>query len=174
MKTTQAQPILGKDVYIAETAYVAGDVTIGDTSTVMHHVTIRGDIGAINIGKQVNIQDGTVVHTPVGTPMDIADAVGIGHRAVVHGRRIGAQTLIGIGSILLDDCEIGSHCIIAAGAIVPPKMIVPDHSVVMGIPGRIVRTTTDRDLEIIQHVVDSYEKLGRLHSAGQFPNIAGL
>jgi carbonic anhydrase/acetyltransferase-like protein (isoleucine patch superfamily) len=149
---------------------LAGDVICGDDVTVMHHVVIRGDIAPIRIGARVNVQDGSVVHTPLGVPLEIADDVGIGHRAVVHCRRIGPRTLIGIGSIVLDNAEIGARCLIAAGALVPPGMMIPDDSVVMGIPGRIVRSTSPRDLEIIDHVVQSYVKLGRRHAEGLFPN----
>jgi carbonic anhydrase/acetyltransferase-like protein (isoleucine patch superfamily) len=168
------RPVLGRDVYIAPTSYVGGDVVIGDQSTVMHHVMIRGDIAPIRIGARVNVQDGAVMHTPHGTPLDIADDVGIGHRAIVHCRRIGTRTLIGMGAILLDDCEIGSRCIIAAGTLLPPKTIIPDGSVVMGAPGKIVREVTNRDLRAIDHVVQSYLELGRLHAAGRFPNITPL
>jgi len=147
-------------------------VVIGDQSTVMHHVMIRGDIAPIRIGARVNVQDGSILHTPRGVPLDIADDVGIGHRAIVHCRRIGPRTLIGMGSILLDDCEIGECCVIAAGTVLSPKTIVPDGSVVMGIPGKIVRDVSDRDLQIIDHVVQSYLQLGRLHAQGCFPNIA--
>jgi carbonic anhydrase/acetyltransferase-like protein (isoleucine patch superfamily) len=168
------RPVLGRDVYIAPTSYVGGDVVIGDQSTVMHHVMIRGDIAPIRIGARVNVQDGAVLHTPHGTPLDIADDVGIGHRAIVHCRRIGTRTLIGMGAILLDDCEIGSRCVIAAGTLLPPKTIIPDGSVVMGAPGKIVREVTNRDLRAIDHVVQSYLELGRLHAAGRFPNITPL
>lgn len=165
-------PSIGSRVYIAPTAYVGGTVEIGDDTTVMHHVVIRGDIARIRIGSRVNIQDGSVVHTPSGTPLDIADRVGVGHRAIVHCRRVASDTLIGMGAILLDDCEIGSRCIIAAGTVLTPATIVPDDSVVMGVPGRVVRTATPRDIETIEHVVRSYLELGRLHASGRFPNIA--
>ena len=165
------QPKIGRDVYLAPTSYVGGDVVIGDRSTIMHHVMIRGDIAPIRIGSRVNLQDGVIVHTPHGTPLDIADEVGVGHRAVVHCRSIGARTLIAIGAILLDDCRIGSRCIVAAGVLLPPGTVVPDGSVVMGFPGRVVRQVTDKDLEMIDHVIQSYLEIGRLHAAGRFPNI---
>ncbi len=165
------RPVLGHDVYIAPTSYVGGDVVIGDQSTVMHHVMIRGDIAPIRVGARVNVQDGAILHTPQGTPLDIADDVGIGHRAIVHCRRIGPRTLIGMGAILLDDCEIGSRCIIAAGTVLSPKTHVPDGSVGMGVPGKIGRGAPDRALQAIDHVVQSYLELGRLHAAGRFPNI---
>jgi len=169
----QRQPKLGRDVYLAPTAYVGGDLVLGDNCTVMHHVTVRADIAPIRIGNRVNLQDGTVVHTPSGTPLDIADDVGVGHRAVVHCRRIGSRTLVGIGAILLDDCDIGSRCVIAAGTVLVPRTVIPDGSVVMGIPGAVVRSVTERDLAMIDHVVTSYVELGRRHASGAFPNIVG-
>lgn len=169
----EIRPTLGKDVYIAPTAYVGGDVVLGDQVTIMHHVVVRGDIAPIRIGARVNIQDGSIVHTPTGVPLDIAEDVGIGHRAVVHCRSVGPRTLIGIGAVVLDDCVIGSRCIIAAGTVLAPRTMIPDGRLVMGVPGRIVRDVTDRDLEIIDHVVSSYIRLGRFHESGQFPNIAG-
>ncbi len=172
--TDARQPKLGKNVYIAPTAYVGGDLEIGDDTTIMHQVSVRGDIAAIRIGARVNLQDGVVVHTPWGTPLDIADEVSVGHRAVVHCRSIGTRTLIGSGSVLLDDCEIGERCLIGAGTVLPPGSEIPDGSVVMGVPGMIVREVTERDLAAIDHVVQSYQEIGRRHAAGEFPNIAGV
>lgn len=166
-----AHPVLAPHVYVAPTAYVGGDVTIGEHSTVMHHVVIRGDIAPIRIGARVNVQDGAILHTPQGTPLDIADDVGIGHRAVVHCKCVGTQSLIGIGAVVLDDCVIGCRCIVAAGTVLPPKSVIPDGSVVMGVPGKIVRNTTQRDLALIDHVVQSYVELGSRHASGRFPNI---
>jgi len=167
-------PILGKNVYIAETSFVAGDVHIGDHSTIMHHVMIRGDIAPIRLGSRVNIQDGSVVHVQRGVPLEIADGVGVGHRAVVHCRKIGSRSLIATGAIVLDGCEIGERCIVAAGTVLPPGTIIPDGHVVMGLPGKIVRKTTEADLAIIDHVIESYVELGRLHAGGMFPNIAAI
>lgn len=162
----------GSNVYIAPTSYVAGDLVLGDDVTIMHHVMIRADIAPIRIGSRVNIQDGSVVHTQSGVPLDIADDVGVGHRAIVHCRRVGSRTLVGMASVLLDGCEIGSRCIIGAGSVLPPRTVIPDGMVVMGVPARIIREVTPRDLEAIDHVVRSYLVLGRRHAAGEFPNIA--
>ena len=170
--TAPAQPSIGPDVYLAPTAYVGGDVTLGAQCTIMHHAVIRGDMSPIRIGARVNLQDGVIVHTDEGVPIDIEDDVGVGHRAVVHCRRVGARTLIGIGAILLDESEIGSRCIIAAGALVAPRTLIPDGSVVMGVPGRVVRQVTERDLAAIDHVVHSYLEIGPRHAAGWYPNQA--
>ena len=173
MTDKRIKPRIGDRVYIAPTAFVGGDVVIGNQVTVMHQVVIRGDIAPIRIGARVNIQDGAVLHTANGVPLEVGDEVSVGHGAILHGRRVGSQTLIGIGAILLDGCEVGSRCIIGAGTLVPPNMIVPDGSVVMGVPGKVVRQVDDRDLARIDEAVESYLNLGRLHAAGRFPNIAG-
>ena len=136
----------------------------------MHHVVIRGDLAPIRIGARVNVQDGSILHTPHGVPLEIGDDVGIGHRAVVHCRRVGARTLIGTGAIVLDNCEIGSCCLIAAGAVLPPGTVVPDGKMVMGVPGRVAREVGPRELAAIDHVVQSYLELGAQHAVGVFPN----
>jgi len=154
-ETTESNPIrpkLGKNVYIAPTSYVAGDLVLGDECTITHHVILRADIAPLRIGHRVNIQDGSIVHTKYGVLLEIADDVGVGHRAVVHCRRVGPRTLIGTGSIVLDDCEIGTRCIIAAGTVLPPGTVIPDGKVVMGVPGKVVRDTTEQDLETIDRV----------------------
>ena len=168
---TDARVVLGRHVYIAPTAYVGGAVTLGDHCTVMHHVTIRGDVSVIRIGHRVNIQDGSVVHTQNGIDLEIGDGVSIGHRAVVHCKTIGPGSLIGIGAIILDGCEVGQECIIAAGALLPPNTKVPDGQLVMGVPGRVVRQVTEKEKDYLRYVVENYVKLGERHGAGEYPNI---
>ncbi len=170
MNKDHAQPRVSTGVYIAPTAYVGGNVTIGADCTIMHHVTIRGDVAAITIGCRVNIQDGTVVHTKTGVPLEIADDVSIGHRAVVHCRRVGRGALIGIGAIVLDDAEVGDGCIIGAGAVVPPGMMIPPGKVVVGVPAKIARDVRDEDRRYIDLVNDRYIDLNRRHAAGEYPN----
>jgi carbonic anhydrase/acetyltransferase-like protein (isoleucine patch superfamily) len=169
--TEATKPKIGTDVFIAPGAYVGGDVTLGDQVTVMYQAVVRGDIAPIRVGSRVNFQDGAIVHTPYGVPLDIGDDIGVGHRAVVHCRSIGSCSLIGTGSILLDNVVIGSRCVIAAGSVIPPNTIIPDGSVVMGLPGEIVRRTNDDDLKLIDHVVKSYIEIGRQHALGRFANI---
>ena len=161
---------LGRDVFIAPTAFVGGDVILADQCTVMHQVTIRGDVSPVRIGERCNIQDGAVIHTKYEVPQIIGPEVTIGHRAVVHGRRIGTGVLIGIGAIVLDDCEVGDGCIIAAGALLPPGTVIPPGQVVMGTPGRITREVSDADRRYIRHVVQRYIELGRQHASDRFPN----
>ena len=166
-------PTIGKNVYVAPTAYVGGEVTIGDDCTIMHHVTIRGDVSKITIGRRVNVQDGAVIHTETGVPLEIADEVVIGHRAVVHCRKVGPRTLIGIGAIVLDNCEIGAGCVVAAGAVLPPGTVVPDGKLVLGVPAKITRDVSDQEREYIGFALHNYAELGRKHAAGCYPNWNG-
>lgn len=165
-------PRIGRDVYIAPTAYVGGEVEIGDECTIMHHVCVRGDVSAIRIGRRVNIQDGSVVHTKGGVPLEIEDEVAVGHLAVVHCRRVGRGSLIGIGAIVLDDAEVGPGCLVAAGSLVTPGTILPAGTVAMGRPARVTREVTDEDRRYMRYVVENYVKLGRLHAGGMYPNAA--
>ncbi len=161
--------IVGKDVFIAPTAYVGGNVALGDQCTIMHNTSIRGDVSEIRIGNRVNVQDGAVVHTDINVPLHIHDDVTIGHRAVIHCTRVGAGTLIGMGAIILDGCEIGDGCIIAAGAVLPPRTKVPDQKLVVGTPGVITRDVREDERRYMRIAVQTYIELGRLHAAGRYP-----
>ena len=167
---TPVRPTIGEGVYIANTAYVGGDVTLGDGCTVLHHVTIRGDVSSIRIGARCNIQDGTVIHTKTGVDLDIEDDVAIGHKAVVHCTRVGSGTLVGMGAIILDECVVGKNCVIGAGAVIPPGTEIPDGKLVVGVPGKILRDTGPREKEYIDFVLGNYQRLNREHAAGKFPN----
>jgi carbonic anhydrase/acetyltransferase-like protein (isoleucine patch superfamily) len=164
--------VLGRDVYIAPTAYVGGDVAIGDECTIMHHAVIRGDVAAIRLGSRVNIQDGCILHCNSGVDLTIGDEVVVGHRAVVHCRAIGARALIGIGALILDDAEVGSGAIVAPGAVVPPGMRVPEQMVALGVPARAVRAVRQADRAYHARAVSGYLILGRMHAAGEYPNVA--
>lgn len=166
------RPIIGERVYLAPTAYVGGEVSVGDDTTVMHHVVIRGDVGPIRIGQRVNVQDGAILHTKTGAPLDIEDEVSIGHRAVVHCRRVGCSALIGIGAIVLDDAVVGAGAIVAAGALVPPGTTVAPNTLVIGVPARVTREVTPADRTYLARVVERYQELGRAHAAGRYPNAA--
>ena len=167
---TPVRPQIGDGVYIAPTAYVCGDVTIGDESTIMHHVVIRGDVAAIRIGRRVNVQDQTMIHVKTGVPQIIEDEVAIGHRAVVHAKHIASKALIGIGAIVLDDCEVGAGAIIGAGAVLPPGTIVPAGKLVIGVPGRVVRDVSEQERHYVDFILDSYARLNHEHAAGMYPN----
>ena len=157
--------------YAAGSAVIVGDVRIGADSSIWHGCVLRGDVAPIRIGERVNIQDGAVLHCRLGVPLEIGDEVVIGHRAVVHTKRVGRRCLIGIGAAVLDDSEVGEGCLIAAGAIVPPGSIIPPRSVVMGIPGKVVRPIKPEEEAYIDRVVKTYLDLARRHAAGEFPPV---
>ncbi len=165
-------PRIGKDAYISPTAYVCGDLEVGDGCSIMHHVCIRADIAPIRIGANTNVQDGAVLHTRYGVPLDIAERVVIGHRAVVHCRSVGANTLIGIGAIVLDEAIVGEKAMVAAGAVVRPGTEVKSGTLVGGVPAKYLRDLNEDDHKEIARIVDSYVQMGQRYARGEFPNVS--
>jgi carbonic anhydrase/acetyltransferase-like protein (isoleucine patch superfamily) len=149
-------PEIAHEVYVAPSADVIGSVRLARGASVWFNVVLRGDNDWIEVGEDSNIQDGTVVHTDDGAPTRIGARVTIGHQALLHSCTVGDETLIANGAMILDRCVIGRHCLIAAGALVTPDKHIPDGSVVMGSPGRIVREISARDLEWIRGAAENY------------------
>jgi carbonic anhydrase/acetyltransferase-like protein (isoleucine patch superfamily) len=152
---------VGDDFYIAPGAAVIGQVRLGRGATVWFGCVLRGDSDWINIGDGTNVQDGTVIHTDAGEATLIGPHVSIGHRAMLHGCTVGEFSLIANGAMVLDGAVIGRHCLIAAGALIPPRKVIPDGSVVMGSPGKIVRSITDEDRTRIRLTGEHYVERGR-------------
>jgi carbonic anhydrase/acetyltransferase-like protein (isoleucine patch superfamily) len=140
-------PTVHESAFIAPDATVLGDVTIEENVGVWFHTTIRGDRASIHIGKGSNVQDNCVIHVGKGQPVTIGENVTIGHSAVVHGCTVGDNTLIGMGTILMNGAFIGSNCIIGAGALVTQNMRIPDYSLVLGSPGKVIRSVTPREIQ---------------------------
>lgn len=133
-------PQWGEDCYFAENATIIGDVIMGNYCSVWFQAVIRGDVNSIRIGHRVNIQDGVVIHaTFKKSATTIGNDVSIGHNAIVHGCTVDDNVLIGMGSIVMDDCHIESNSIIAAGAILPKGTIVPNGSVYAGVPAKLIK-----------------------------------
>ncbi len=147
-------PSIHPTAFVAPTSVVLGDVTLGAESSVWYTAVLRGDVAPITIGSQTNVQDGTIVHVDEGVPCMIGRRVGIGHRAIIHGCTIEDDCLIGMGSILLNNVHVGSGSVIAAGAVIPEGMRVPPGSLVMGVPGRIVRLV---DAELTERIRETWE-----------------
>jgi carbonic anhydrase/acetyltransferase-like protein (isoleucine patch superfamily) len=160
----------GDDVYLAHNATVVGDVSIGRNSSFWFNAVVRGDVAAVRIGANVNVQDAAVVHCETGVPNVIEDDVTIGHGAVVHGMFVGRGSLIGMSATLLSRTKIGSECLVAAGAVVPPGLEVPDRMVVMGVPGKIVRAVSGKELEYMRWLVPHYVELARKYVDGAYRN----
>lgn len=144
------------DWYIAPSADVIGSVRLGHGASVWFHCVLRGDSDWIVIGAGSNVQDGSIIHTDEGFPTHIGANVTIGHRALLHSCTVGEDSMIANGAMVLDRARIGRHCLIAAGAMVPPDKDIPDGSVVMGSPGRIVRELSERDLAMIKRAGEVY------------------
>ncbi len=149
--------------YIADTARVFGDVTLADDVNIWFGVSIRGDVAAISIGTGTNVQDNAVIHCDYDVDNVIGSHVIIGHSALLHGRGVGGGTLVGMQATLLSGTRVGKGCLIAAGALLPPGMQVPDHSVVMGMPGKIVRQTTEQEKESMAYGSGRYLELAKLY-----------
>ena len=137
-------PSYGSDCFFAENATLIGDIIMGEQCSVWYQAVIRGDVNSIRIGNRVNIQDGAVIHaTYKKASTHIGNNVSVGHNAIVHGCLIQDNVLIGMGSIVMDHCEIGSNSIIAAGAVVPQGTIVPSGSIYAGIPAKKIKSLTE-------------------------------
>lgn len=155
-----------KDAYIADTARVLGDVELGKDVSIWYGVAIRGDVAKIVIGEGTNVQDNTVIHCDHGHPNVIGRFVTIGHAAVLHGEEVGEGTLVGIGARLLGHTKIGKNCLIAAGAVVPPGLVVPDGMLVMGVPAKVVRETSEKEKEYLRILPPRYIEMAQIHAAG--------
>ena len=156
-------PTIAPSAYVNEIAYVVGDVHIGEGSSVWPGTVVRGDVGPIRIGKNVNIQDNSVVH--VDNELDIGDGVTIGHCCVVHCRKIGNYVLIGNNATVLEDVEIGEYSVIGANAVVRGGMKVPPHSVVMGVPAEIKGTVNEAQRQMIERVWRNYAARAQAYKA---------
>jgi carbonic anhydrase/acetyltransferase-like protein (isoleucine patch superfamily) len=154
--------------FLAHNATVLGDVTIGELSSFWFNTVARGDVAPIRIGRRVNVQDGTIIHCDEDEPNEIGDGVTIGHGAIVHGLAVGEGSLIGMSATILQRVRIGRECLIAAGAVVPPGLEVPDRMVVMGVPGKIVRPVKEEELKHMRWLNDHYVQLAQKHVSGEF------
>lgn len=149
--------------YVAPGAQVIGTVRLGRDASVWFGAVVRGDNDWIEIGDATNVQDGTIIHTDEGAPTHIGRGVTIGHRALLHSCTVGDESMIANGAMVLDGARIGRHCIIAAGALVPPGREIPAGSMVMGAPGRIVRQLGERELALIAHASAHYVTRAQLY-----------
>lgn len=151
-------PVFGENCFIAETATLIGDVTLGDSCSVWYNAVIRGDVNSILIGNKVNIQDGVVIHcTYKKSKTVIEDSVSIGHNAIVHGCTVKQCVLIGMGAIVMDNCVINSNSIIAAGTVVTQNTITEPDSIYAGTPAKKINTI-DQNLskQEIERIANNY------------------
>jgi carbonic anhydrase/acetyltransferase-like protein (isoleucine patch superfamily) len=150
-------PKIDPTVFIADGVHIIGDVEIGKDSSVWYNTVIRGDVNYIRIGERTNIQDNTVIHvTNKKFPTLIGTNVTIGHSAVIHACTINDYSLIGMGAIVLDDAKIGPFSLIAAGAVVTMGMVVPEGTLVAGVPGKVVRLLTEDERKFLIKSAQNY------------------
>ena len=165
---TRAAPSIADTAWVAPTADVVGDVRIGPHASVWYGCVLRGDIAPIRIGPESNIQDLTVVHVDHGLPAVIGARVGVGHRAIIHGCEIEDDCLIGMGAVILSGAVIGQGSVIGAGALVTEGVHIPPRSLVLGMPGRVVRTV-DEELSVrTRRTIENYRALKDAHRTGRW------
>jgi carbonic anhydrase/acetyltransferase-like protein (isoleucine patch superfamily) len=144
------RPDIADNAYVAPSAQIIGNVKMADHSSVWFGAVIRGDNDLIEIGARTNIQDNSVLHTDPGIPLIIGDGVIVGHRVMLHGCKIGENTLIGIGVTILNGAVIGKNCIIGAHSLITEGKVIPDGSMVVGSPGRIIKSLTEQHFQMLQ------------------------
>ncbi len=161
------RPKIHESAFIDENAQIIGDVVLEEKTSVWPSAVLRGDIEQIYVGCCSNIQDNVSIHTSHGLPTVIGKYVTIGHNAVVHGAEIGDYTIIGMGAIVLDGAKIGRHVIVGAGALVPPRKKIPDYSLVVGVPGKVIRQLSEEEIEMTKKNAEIYMKLAEMHIRGR-------
>ena len=154
-------PVIHKSCFVAETADIIGNVQVEEDANIWYNAVIRGDEGPLHIGARTNIQDLVMVHCNSEESCTIGDDVTIGHRAIVHGCTIHNRVLIGMGAIILDGAIIEEDVIIGAGALVASNKRIPSKSLVVGVPGKIIRTLTDSEIAGIKASADEYVELSK-------------
>lgn len=144
------RPDIADNAYVAPSAQIIGNVKMADHSSVWFGAVIRGDNDLIEIGARTNIQDNSVLHTDPGIPLIIGDGVIVGHQVMLHGCKIGENTLIGIGATILNGAEIGKNCIIGAHSLITEGKVIPDGSMVVGSPGRVIKSLTEQHFKMLR------------------------
>lgn len=144
------------EYWVAPSASVIGNVILHSNASVWFGAVLRGDNDPITVGPDSNIQDGSVLHTDMGSPLTLGRGVTVGHKAMLHGCEVGDYSLIGIGAVVLNGVKIGRNCIIGANALITEGKVIPDNSLVMGQPGKVVRERDPEHIAVLQMSADHY------------------
>jgi carbonic anhydrase/acetyltransferase-like protein (isoleucine patch superfamily) len=163
-------PVIDETAYVAPSAQVIGTVRLGAGSSVWFGAVLRGDTDWVTVGEGTNVQDGAVLHADPGVPCTLGKFVTVGHLAMVHGCTVGDHSLVGIGAVILNRARIGRCCVIGARALITEDKEIPDYSVVMGSPGKVVRTLDPDKTEHLLRTAQSYMKNARLYRDGLKPD----
>lgn len=153
------KPVVDDSALVFETSTIIGSVTIGKNVSIWPGACLRGDSASISIGEGSNIQDNATVHTSEGCPVSVGRGVTVGHNAIIHGCTIKDNVLVGMGATVLDGAVVEENCIIGAGALISSGKTIPSGSLVVGLPGKIVRQLTDEEVKSIQKNAEEYEQL---------------
>jgi carbonic anhydrase/acetyltransferase-like protein (isoleucine patch superfamily) len=159
-------PQIADSAWVAETASVIGRVRLAEGASVWYGAVLRGDNDWITLGRDCNIQDGSVLHTDSGIPLTLADGVTVGHQVMLHGCSIGEGTLIGIQAVVLNGAKIGPRCIVGAGALVTEGKEFPEGSLIVGSPAKVVRTLSAAQFEMLGRLAEHYVAQTRRHRGG--------
>ncbi|UJJ30679.1 gamma carbonic anhydrase family protein [Halopseudomonas maritima] len=141
---------MAEDAWIADNAAVIGKVTLEAGANVWFGAVIRGDVERITVGEHSNVQDGAVMHADSGVPLTLGKGITVGHNAMLHGCTVGDYSLIGINAVVLNGAKIGKHCIIGANSLIPEGKEIPDGSLVMGSPGKVVKTLNEQQKKMLE------------------------
>ena len=160
----------GQHHFVAANATVIGSVILGDEASVWFNVVIRGDSDVISVGARSNVQDGSVLHTDAGIALTIGEEVSIGHQVMLHGCSIGAGSLIGIKALILNHAVIGRECLIGANALITEGKRIPDRSLVLGSPGKVVRTLSDEEVSGMREIAAHYVANARRYLSDLAPD----
>lgn len=159
-------PQIDEDSWIAPDANVIGKIVVEEGASIWFGVTLRGDNEEIVIGKGSNVQENTIMHTDMGYPLTVGEGCTIGHKALLHGCTIGDNTLIGMGAVILNGAKIGKNCLIGANALITENKVIPDGSLVMGSPGKVVRELDEQGIQGLRASALNYQKNMRRFRAG--------
>lgn len=157
-KLGEISPDVHESAWVAPTASVIGNVSLAANSSVWFGAVLRGDNDPIKIGARSNVQDNSILHTDPGCPLDIGEGVIIGHRVMLHGCTIGDNTLIGIGATVLNNAKIGKNCLIGAHALITEGKEIPDNSMVIGAPGKVIKTLNESQIAMLKLNAEVYVK----------------
>ncbi len=156
-------PKIHPNAYVSPRSSIIGDVEVGEDSSIWEFAVLRGDMNHIRIGKGSSMQDNATVHTTFINPTVIGDYVTAGHNSLIHACEIGDRTVVGMGAIVLDGAKVGNECVIGAGSVVTQGSIIPDRSLVLGIPGKVKTEVSDELFESFMAGAELYVELGRQH-----------
>src|SRR5438105_1844272 len=163
------KPVFRGDYFVAPNAAVIGSVVMEANASVWWSVTIRADNDLITLGENVNVQDGSVVHTDGGVQVVLEKNVSVGHLVMLHGCTIRENSLIGIGAIILNKAVIGKNCLVGAGALVPEGKTIPDGSLVLGVPGKVTRALTPEEIAMNTWIAEHYVERAAIYRRGLKP-----